>query len=396
MNKLSELAHWLWIETRLGAPPFMQRTAIPFLHRVKEIARLLAKPYMPLYELRGQNEAGLLTVTYGGLGCAKPMLKSLLFIKEPEEREIGRVSVWRPGELILSTTSDLTIIESSQYLIRKLPSQNAITLPFRVQLVLDLVGGWEEVEQRFRYNTRRKVRKAQRYDSYEHEISHREQDLKMFYHTMYLPTMRERHGTLADMLPEREAYQLLRYGGLFLVKRDDVYVCGVLVHARQGIFEIVEMGVLDGDVQLMKEHVVDAMTYLGIRWAHHEGYKAFSFGAVWPYMSGHFQAKRRWGPAARVPPHEHKRIWIRIRGNTPAVSQFLTSNPCVIIDSRGELQGLIVTDGPYDVAPKTEAMWRKLYATPGLGGLFVCSVTDLMHSGRFLVKNLDELHVSGG
>lgn len=384
MSKLSEGGHRWWIGVQLGAPPFVQRTVIPHLHKAKEIARLLAQPYMPLCELRGQNQAGPLTVVYGGLGYAKPMLKSLLFLEEPAEREIGRVPVWRPGELIHSTPGDLIIIESSQYLIRKLPRQDAIILPSRVQFMLDLQGELPEVEQRFRRNTRRKIRKAHRYDCYEYEISHREQDVKMFYHTMYLPNVQKRHGQLAVILPEREAYQLLRSGWLFLVKRDGVYICGCLGHARQNIVEFTEMGVLNGDVQLMREGVADAMYYLGIRWAHQEGYEAFSFGTSWPYLSGGtLQSKRRWGAAVSIPPHEHKQIWTGIQRNTPAVSQFLQSNPCVIIDSKGELQGLIVTDDPDNVTPETEARWRKLCATPGLNDLLVCSVTDLMEKPIF-------------
>ena len=383
MSRLSELARWLWVETRLGAPPFVQRAVIPFLHQVKEIARLLAQPYMPLYELRGQNQAGPLTVTYGGLGYAKPMLKGLLFLEEPAEREIGRVLVWRPGDSIHSLTSDLTIIESGQYLIRRLPSQSAVIMPFRVQFVLDTRGEWEEVEQRFRRSTRYDVRKAQKGHCYEYEISRREQDLRMFYQTMYLPNVQARHGKLAAMLPEREAYQLLRHGWLLLVKRDDVYVCGVLVHAQQDVIQLKEMGLLNGDRQLMKEGVIDAMMYLSIRWAHQEGYDAVSFGNNWPYLSGIFQNKRKWGATVSISPDQHKQIWLRIQRNTPAVSQFLNSNPCVIVDSKAELRALIVTDDPDNVTPKTEATWRKLYATPGLSGHLVCSVTDLMENPAF-------------
>jgi len=383
MSRLSEIAHWLWMEIQFRTSSPMQHVAMPLLHRTKEIARLLVRPYMPLCELRGQSQVGPLTVTYGGLGYAKPMLKSMLFVQEPVERKIGRIFVWRPGKLFLSTNSDLTIVESDPYLIRKLSSQNALTLPFRVQFVVDLEGEWQEIEQRFRPKHRRNIRQAQGYGDYEYEISHHEQDLKMFYHSMYLPNVQQRHGKLAAILPEREAYQLLRHGWLFLVKRDGVYVCGCLGHTRQRIVEFIEMGVLNGDKQLMREGVTDAMFYLGIRWAHQEGHKGFSFGTSWPYLSGIFQFKRKWGAAVSVPAHEHKQIWIRVQRNTPAVSQCLNSTPCVVVDSRGELRPLIVTDNPDKVFPGVEAKWRKLYATPGLGDPLICSVTDLMETPPF-------------
>ena len=377
-SRLSELGHWLWLEVQFGAPPAIQHTLLPLLHRAKELARLLVQPYIPLYELGGQNQAGLLTVAYGGLGYTKPLLQNLLFTKEPTEKEIGRILVWGPGKLRHSITSDLAILEASQYLIRKLPSQNAIVLPFRLQFVLDIQGEWKDVEQRWRGDAlRNDKRQAQRF-GYEYEISHDEADLEMFYHDMYLPTMQKRHGKLAALLPKAEAHQFLRHGWLFLVKRDGAYVAGGLCHAQDGILEFKEMGVLNGDQQLMREGAVGAMNYLRIRWAHQEGYQGVNFGECWPFLSGIFQSKRKWGAAVSIPPHEHKQIWIKIQRNTPAVSQFLQSNPCVIVNGRGELNGLIVTDDPDKVTPTTAAAWRKLYATPGLAGLCIRSVTDLM------------------
>lgn len=350
---------------------------MPRLHETKEIARLLARPYLTLYQWHGQNEGDPLTATYAGLGYAEPMLKSLLFTKGPSEKEIGRVPIWRPKDLVNADASDIIIIESSKHLSRKLPRQSAIILPFRVQFVLDVQGEWEEVEQRFRRDARRNdMRKAQKL-GYEYEISRNETDLEMFYHDMYLPTMQKRHGELAALLPRREAYQLLRHGWLFLTKRDGVYVAGGLCHARQGILEFKEMGVLDGNEQLMREGAVGAMNYLRIRWAHQEGFKGVNLGECWPYLSGIFQSKRKWGAVVSIPSHEHKQIWIGIHRNTTAVSQFLKSNPCVIVDSRGELQGLIVVDDPDNITSETVSTWHKLYAAPGLGGPRVRSVTDL-------------------
>jgi hypothetical protein len=377
MSRLSELGHWLWLEAQLGTPLAVQGTVLPLLHRAKELARLLVKPYLTLYELRGQNQAGRLMVTYGGWGYAKPLLKSMLFDQEPVEREIGRVPFWRVSEVLGSLTSDLAFVESSQHLIRRLSRQSAVILPFRVQFILDLQGKWEQVEQRFRPNTRRNIGKAQRYACYEYEISRREQDVKEFYDTMYLPTVRERHGRLAAILPEREAFQYLRHGWLFLVKRDGVHVCGSLGYARKNTAEFIEMGVLNGDMQLMREGVVEAMNYLRIRWAHQAGYTTLNFGECWPFLAGIFQSKRKWGTLVSIPSHEHKQIWMRVQRNTPAVYEFLSSNPCIIIN-QGELQSLIVTDAPDNVTLETQAAWHKLYATPGLGGICIRSVIDLM------------------
>ena len=96
------------------------------------------------------------------------------------------------------------------------------------------------------------------------------------------------------------------------------------------------------------------------------------------YVVGIFQSKRKWGATESVPSHEHKRIWIRIQRNTPAVSHFLKSNPCVIIGREERIARSIVADEPDQVTPDTGSGWRKQYATSGLNDLLIRSVRDLM------------------
>jgi hypothetical protein len=387
MSKLAELSHKWWIEAQLSAPPLVQQMVIPRLHKAKEIVRLVKEPYLTLYQWQGQNEAGRLTVSYAGLGYAKSLLRQMLFPQGSSEKEVGRIPAWRLEGLANVAGSDMTIVEISKHLIRKLPHQKAIILPFRIRYTLDLRGEWLDIEERFHRNVRRNARKAHGYESYEYEISHRKEDLEMFYHTMYLPTVHARHGELADILPEREAYQLLRYGWLFLVKQEGDYVCGSLGYAKYGAVEFKEMGVRNGDMNLMRQGVVEAMNYLRIRWANQQGYQALSFGDSWPYLSGIFQAKRKWGSAVSISTHEHKRIWLIVQRNTPAIVQFLQNNPCVICDEQGKLYGFIVTPYFDAVTPEMEMEWYKLYATPGFTGLLVCSPTDLatrrLYNGLF-------------
>lgn len=145
-----------------------------------------------------------------------------------------------------------------------------------------------------------------------------------------------------------------------------------------------DVGVLNSDEQLMREGAQGAVYYAMIHWANQHGYAAVDLLGSWPFLSsGMFWYKRKWGAEVGLSPHQHKRIWIRIQRNTPAVSQFLKSNPCIIMDGREKLQGLIVTDGADDVTPEAEATWHKSYATPGLSDLLICSVMDLMEMSVF-------------
>jgi hypothetical protein len=376
VNKSLEFIRDLWIKARLNAPPSVQRTVILRLHEAKEIVRLLARPYLPVYQLQGQGRGGPLMVTHIGLEYAKPFLKDLLFVEDPVEQKVGRIPFWRHDELANLSSGDIIVVETTRHLIRKLPRQNAIVLPQYVHHILDVRGDWQDVKSRFRKSTRRELRLTQKYD-YQYEVSHDDQDFEMFYHNMYVPTMKNRHGSLASLISASEAYQYFRHGLLFLVKRDGQGICGSICDIEQDTVRYMIMGVINGDQQLMDEGAIGALNCLRIQWANQHGYKAVNFlGSGIPRLNGGmFQYKRKWGTAISVPPHLHRQIWIRIQHNTPTVSQFLKENPFIVVDENGKLHGLIVVDDPHNVSAKTRKGWEKRYVTPGLSSLLIRPVS---------------------
>ena len=84
------MAQDLWIAAQFKAPASVQRSVIPRLHTVKEIVRLLAWPYLPVYRMQGQSQGGPLTVDYVGLDFTKPFLKSILFEGDPGRSRLRR------------------------------------------------------------------------------------------------------------------------------------------------------------------------------------------------------------------------------------------------------------------------------------------------------------------
>ena len=388
MGKLLELRRRLWIEALSRAPPLIQRTVVPCLREAKGIVQLLANPRLTFYQLQGQSKGGSLTVAYAGPEYDRLLLESVLFTEEPVGKEIGQVPVWSLSKLATLPASDIVIVGANKHLIHKLPRQNAIVLPHRVELVLDVWGNWEEVKRRFSRDARGDLRTMRRY-GYTYEVSHSDQDFEMFYHKIYLPSMRARHGKVAHPRAFREAYQDFRRGWLFLIKRDGICVSGGLGTSQQGVLNFELIGVLNGDMQLMRERALAAVYYARIKWAHQMGYKAVNMGTCLPFLEGGlFRYKRKWGTAIRVPPGDKTRFWIRFCHNTPAVLQFLQDNPCIIINRQGELLGLIITDDLASVTSETEATWRKKYETPGLSDLLIRSMADLEEPNDSLLSSL--------
>jgi hypothetical protein len=376
VNESLEFIRTWWIEAQLKAPPLVQRRLIPHLHEAKEIVRLVARPYLPVYKLEGQGKGGPLTITYVGLEFAKPFLTDILFAETPLERQAGHIPFWRCNELPDLSSSDLVIVEAAKHLIGKLPRQKAIVLPEFVRHILDIQGGWEDVKSRFRQSAHRESRLIRKYD-YRCEISHDDRDFQTFYSDMYLPTMKSRHGDLAFPMSIREAYQYFRHGFLLFVTREGRRVSGGIWHVKQDVVYGIVMGVLNADEQLIKERAAVAVYILSIRWATQQGYKAVNFLGSDPYLnSGIFRFKRKWGGAINVPSISHRRVWIKVNHVTPAVSQFLKENPFVMIDESGKLHGLIVVDDTHNIAAQTRQEWETHYITPGLSSLVVRSVSS--------------------
>lgn len=372
MNSVAEFIHNLWIKARLKAPPSVQRKLIVRLHKVKEIVRLVVRPYLPVYQISGQGQGGPLDVTYVGLEYAKPFLKSLLFTENPAERRVGQIPFWRRDELANLSSGDVIVVEAARHLIDKLPRQKAIVLPQYVHHILDARGEWQDVRRRFHKSVRNYELRLMRKHGYQHAVSHDDRDFEEFYRQMYSPTMDDRHGEQSSPMSFTEAYQYFRQGWLFRVTRDGTWVSGVVCHPAQNTVCVDIGGVRDADLQLIKEGAMAALYYVAIHWANQHGYDAVNFLGTGPYLGiGMFQYKRKWGGAISVPPHLHRQIWIRVRRSTPAVAQFLKETPFVVVDGNGKLHGLIVVDDPHSVSDEIREGWEKRYSTPGLSSLLI-------------------------
>lgn len=377
MNKLFDLIRNEWVKARLTAPPLVQRALIQPMHEAKEIFRLLTRPYLPVYHLQGQGQAGPLTVTYAGLDFAKPYLVNLLFSEKPAEKLVGHTPWWRYPQLADAGSSDLVIVETASHLIRRLPRQNALIIPPYVHHILDVRGTWEDVRSRFSKKTRRNKLSLIRKYNYQYQISRDKQDFETFYHQMYLPTMNSRHGDLNSAMSKAEAYEYFRFGWLFKIMREGEWVSGVISHLQQKLLISDILGVKNADEQLIREGATLATYFAAIEWANEHRYNAVNFLGSVPYLaSGLFYHKRSWGTTISIPAHLHRRIWLRVRRVTPAIAEFLKRNPLVIEDDRGHLHGLITVDHLSDMTPEIRQEWEENYAVPGLSSLLIRSVSD--------------------
>ncbi len=383
MDKMLDLRHRLWVRAQLATPPLVR----PLLHKAQRIALMSAHPCMTVYRWEGENLGGALTASYAGFEYAELRLKSQLFSSEPVEHEIESVPMWRPDHLADCTDADVSYVVADEMLVRRLPREGALVMPFKTRLTVDVRGEWADVEKQFHHHLRKYELKQVRKYGYTYETSNRQSDFDMHYHSMYAPTMENRHGSLAThmLLTYEETLEYFRRGLLLLVKREDKYVAGAVLQPEREVLYHINVGVLDGSEQLMKEFAVAAVYNSMFHWANQQGFHSVDLWGSPPLLTHLFFYKRKWGASVGVSPTMAQRFWLKIRRDTPAVRQFLKDNPSIVLDDRGKLWGLVVTDEGNDVDPEQKAAWSARCYTPGLEGLLFRSVNDLMNANLKVV-----------
>lgn len=342
--------------------------------------------------MQGHRNGEALTVTYIGLEYAKSFLQTLLFSGKPTEHQLEPLPFWRPNQLVESCAGDIVIVEATKHLIDKLPGQNAVVLPPYVHHLIDVRGDWEDVRSRFHKSIRKNELRWVRKYGYEYDVSHAPEDFEKFYYEMYLPTMNDRHEKLSDPMSLQESFDYFQYGHLFRVRRDGEWVSGMVCHFQEKILIADILGVKDADETLIHQGATAATYYAAIEWANKNGYEAVNFLGTGPYLNeGRFQHKRKWGMAVNIPPHLHRRIWIRFQRITPAVAQFLTENPIIITDKKNQLYGLIFVDDSH-VSPEIKEELARHYMTPGLHALQIHSIREIFDfSNKVDEPNLQSL-----
>ncbi|MBA6439073.1 hypothetical protein [Streptomyces sp. GMR22] len=296
------------------------------------------------------------TIAYAGVPDGVVKIHQLL---EQRREALGRGTTDRTAERVdraavlrglLPRPADLVAVGCSAAQAAALPTRSALVLPFRLHLLAYLGGGLDQWLGTVSESERRWVRSARRRARWGLEIAADSASFEHFYHRMYLPTMRGRHGDRARCEPvdlAREA--LFGHGVLAFLTREGERVAGSLGRwdARRGRLTLRLFGVLDGSDEHYRDGSSRVLDFLLLEWAHGFGARTVDFGGIEPFLSqGIFQRKRKLASRAVLGPTHlgAHRLWWHARHDTPAVRDFLVANPVVEIVGRDRLRAVYFHD----------------------------------------------------
>jgi len=222
-----------------------------------------------------------------------------------------------------------------------------------------------------------------RRDGLTSEVSHDQHDWEIFYHTMYLPLMRRRHGDSAVIRNVHQLRRAFRRGGLVWVRRGKDRIAGGLFEHRNDVLRWLALGTAGGDVTLMRRGALAALYYFEIKLAHERRCTAIDFGGTPPILNdGLLLYKKKWGIQFVESSSTPYDLVIRWESPNEQLTEFLTRTP-VIVRRDGGLAGVTALTPQAGIGRSLEEQVDDIHRSlwmAGLDQLFVMVPSGYRHA----------------
>lgn len=239
-------------------------------------------------------------IIYIGNGASIEAISSIFFPLPPKVVEMKRASLWQIKTLIENSIQkkDIVICELNKSI--KFPQFSRylfFTMPVWIkQKINNIERPIDHILADMNQTMRRRIRQLEKQD-FSYFFSIDPNDFDRFFHTMYLPYIKSRFYGKGIVLQNYESlYQVFQRGGLLIVKQGQDEVCGMLCDIIGNTCRAWQMGVKNGDFDLVKKGSLVALWWSMLDWARLQKARQFDLGATRALISdGPFNFKRQWG-----------------------------------------------------------------------------------------------------
>lgn len=168
------------------------------------------------------------------------------------------------------------------------------------------------------------------------EVSRRSADLATFHRDVYLPFLRNRHRGAAVARSLRYLRRRFRRGGILWISRGGARVAGALFERRRGVLDMVAVGVMRGDLSLVREGAIGALYVHLVDYARTTGSTGIDLRGSRPSpLDGLTRYKRKWGATVYDRADVVSTTFVRWQQLTPAVESLLARLPLIFRDDGG-------------------------------------------------------------
>jgi len=193
---------------------------------------------------------------------------------------------------------DLVIYELSRICPFRPKTSIAFTVPQWVNQLITLPDQLKTLIAGDNYKVLRNEINKCRKAGYKWRFSQSRKDFDYFYHHLYLPFVRSRHGDHAHVAPypfQWDFWIKKAGGGLVLIDRGEVTVAGTICVIADGVCYDIEMGVLDADSVILQQGINTYLSWCVMEWGKDRGARFYNMGGSFGWKShGAFRWKARW------------------------------------------------------------------------------------------------------
>lgn len=345
---------------------------------LREAARLIGDacwllrdfPRLTAYRLRGAEW----TIIFIGSELGVVEARHLFFASQSvDQEEIGRLALWTIPTQVgrwLTDGVNLVIYESSRLRAWRPTARLAFTVPTWVRQSVRLTDPIEAMlSGRRMHGVRGLIGQAER-SGYGYRFSRSKDDFDLFYHRMYVPFVKARHGERALVSPYADQFhRWFKRGGLLMITLNDQPVAGLVCFARGETCYAIEGGVLDSDSSQIQQGMNSLTLWASIRWASEQGARFLSMGhSAARRSNGAFSYKQRWraivGRQSRV-----QCVWTLLAEELPESLRRRVDEIGFISDIAGKFYGVLIqTNGTSSNAGDMEREARDA-CDQGLSGI---------------------------
>ncbi|MEN6372142.1 MAG: GNAT family N-acetyltransferase [Armatimonadota bacterium] len=263
----------------------------------RQSVSLMRHSRLTVYSVEGDYDGDRLHVLIADDGSTLDYISNLIF---PEGSVISKkryISALKGPDLI-NSTADLVVVGANLLLKDKYIRNGFIIAPKWIQLFLPV----DENPYTRLYNKGRQARKYFKWmikkvesGGFHCEIVTDTEWLDEFYDKMYRPYALQRFGNFAVVHKYQKIKRSFQRGAGIIAKRNGVPVAGTIIYHAGDTMHIPHIGIVDGDLSIVREGAAFAMDYYAVRLAHLIGCKRVDFGHSRPFYSdGTLQYKLNW------------------------------------------------------------------------------------------------------
>lgn len=314
-------------------------------------------------------------VVVAGAGDGVNYLIHRFFEDTPQRELVGKAPLWHLAGTLQRwrTTADLTIVRVDRLSARLFFGADYLAVPEWVGATLTVP---EDLATLARGHHLKDDMRVIRRNGLTSDITHTEADFEVFYHTMYVPFIRNRYGDHAVVRSiEWLRRTFRRHGGLQWVRRGGRPIAGRILQRRGPVLKFVVLGKIGGEWAPVKSGATDALYFFGLHHARELGCKLIDLGSCRPSLSdGVLRHKRKWGARLVEQPYAHYDLLVHWNRFSKPVTDFLAHTPLIFRD-HGGLSAVTVVDRCEPVTPAEAGKIHHAMWMPGLRRLYLVSAS---------------------